>query len=132
MNTDSLRWLSLTSAVNLHEMVLEASGGCAGVRDVGLVARALDQPMNYLAYWEPEVSVFDLAARYCVAIVRGHPFVDGNKRTAFLAALTFLMLNGHPSEPPESEVADMMVAVAEKRAEFPEVTAWLAANKRDQ
>jgi len=69
-------------------------GGPEGVRDVGLLESALARPKNLFAYSEQNVSIARLAASYAQGIVANHPFVDGNKRTAFTVSLTFLKLNG--------------------------------------
>ena len=69
-------------------------GGTVGVRDLGLVESALARPKNLLAYSEQPPSFAQLAAAYAKGIVANHPFVDGNKRTAFVVSVTFLRLNG--------------------------------------
>ena len=71
---------------------LTEHGGGEGIRDAGLLESALQRPLNKFAYGDPDV--FDLAAAYAFGIARNHPFVDGNKRTAWLAAATFLAVNG--------------------------------------
>jgi death-on-curing protein len=69
-------------------------GGPEGVRDLGLLESALPRPKNLLAYAEQAPSLAELAAAYAKGIVANHPFVDGNKRTAFIVSVTFLRLNG--------------------------------------
>ena len=69
-------------------------GGPEGVRDLGLLESALARPKNLLAYSEQAPSLAMLAAAYAKGIVANHPFVDGNKRTAFTVSVTFLLLNG--------------------------------------
>lgn len=69
-------------------------GGPEGVRDPGLLESALARPKNLFAYSEQDVSIARFAAAYAKGIVANHPFVDGNKRTAFTVSLTFLKLNG--------------------------------------
>jgi len=85
-------WLSLKVIQLVHEEQLAEHGGPAGVRDEGMLASAMARPQNRAAY--ESVDVADLAASYAFGIARNHPFVDGNKRTAFVAMETFLALNG--------------------------------------
>ncbi len=97
--------------IALHDEALAEFGGRAGIRDVGLLESALAKPRNLAAYGD-DPSVFDLAAAYSVGIARNHPFVDGNKRMAFLAAAVFLDLNGYEVTPTEVEVVDTMIRLA--------------------
>lgn len=69
-------------------------GGADGIRDIGLLESALARPENLYAYSEEPPSLAQLAAAYAKGIVANHPFVDGNKRTAFIVSATFLLLNG--------------------------------------
>jgi death-on-curing protein len=78
----------------MHEEALLLTGGPEGVRDLGLLDSALARPKNLLAYSQEAPSLAQLAASYAKGIVANHPFVDGNKRTAFTVAVTFLKLNG--------------------------------------
>jgi death-on-curing protein len=87
-------WIRLDVILMMHEETLMLHGGPEGVRDLGLLESALARPKNLFAYSEQGVSVARFAAAYAKGIVANHPFVDGNKRTAFTASLTFLKLNG--------------------------------------
>lgn len=78
----------------MHEESLMLHGGPEGIRDLGLLESALARPRNLLAYSEEAPSLSRLAASYGKGLVANHPFVDGNKRTAYVVALTFLRLNG--------------------------------------
>ena len=85
-------WLSEEVIFAIHDRQIAEHGGAAGVRDASLVRSALARPMNMAAYESGDV--FDLAAAYGFGIARNHGFVDGNKRTAYVATLLFLRLNG--------------------------------------
>jgi death-on-curing protein len=88
-------WIRLDVVLVMHEEALMLHGGPEGVRDLGLLESALARPKNLFVYGEQEdVSMARLAAAYAKGIVANHPFVDGNKRTAFTVSLTFLKLNG--------------------------------------
>jgi death-on-curing protein len=84
-------WIRQDVVLAMHEEALMLHGGPEGVRDLGLLESALARPKNLFAYAEQPPS---LAASYAKGIVQNHPFVDGNKRTAFTVSLTFLRLNG--------------------------------------
>jgi death-on-curing protein len=87
-------WIRQDVVVTMHEEALMLHGGPEGIRDPGLLDSALARPKNLFAYSEDDVSIPRLAAAYAKGIVANHPFVDGNKRTAFIVSLTFLRLNG--------------------------------------
>ena len=76
-------WLDRSVIIAVHGQQLAEHGGSAGVRDEGLLDSALSRPLNLVAYGTPEIA--DLAAAYGFGIARNHPFIDGNKRTAFVA-----------------------------------------------
>jgi death-on-curing protein len=87
-------WIRQDVVVTMHEEALMLHGGPEGIRDPGLLDSALARPKNLFAYSEDDVSIPRLAAAYAKGIDANHPFVDGNKRTAFIVSLTFLRLNG--------------------------------------
>ena len=82
-----------TIVLTLHEEHLAEHGGPVGLRDRGLLQSALARPCHLLAYEDPDTAA--LAAAYAFGIARNHPFVDGNKRTAFTVMALFLALNGY-------------------------------------
>jgi death-on-curing protein len=77
------RWVAAEVLLAVHEEQLAEHGGAAGVRDLGLLESALARPQNQVAYGNPDAA--DLAAAYGVGLAKNHPFIDGNKRTAFVA-----------------------------------------------
>lgn len=121
-------WVPKRSVLGAHAKSLAAYGGADGVRDEGLLESALARPENAAAYGEPDV--FDLAAAYAFGIVRNHPFVDGNKRTAFLTAILFLDLNGSGLEADEPDATATMLALASGEVGEAAFAAWLRANAR--
>lgn len=101
------RWLSREDVEIIHEGVIEVGGGSHGLRDSNLLESALARPQNLHAYGEGDT--FQLAASYAEGIARNHPFVDGNKRTAFQASFQFLKDNGHHLDQAKGvEHAEMM------------------------
>ncbi len=106
------RWIWLRQDVLLavHEEQLAEHGGGVGVRDAALFESALARPENLAAYGEP--SIAQLAAAYAYGISRNHPFIDGNKRCAFVALELFLNLNGHELVANDASCVLTMLAVA--------------------
>ena len=87
-------WLLDETVIAIHQRQISEHGGSEGLRDEGLLASALARLQHVLAYAQPPPDLAVLAAAYAYGIARNHPFVDGNKRTALVAARTFLLLNG--------------------------------------
>ncbi len=94
----------------LHAEQLQLHGGAAGLRDEGMLESALNRPLQKLAYAEP--TIFELAAAYLFGIVKNHPFIDGNKRTGYLASDVFLALNGWSVEATQEDIISFVLAVA--------------------
>jgi death-on-curing protein len=87
-------WLLEQAILTIHQRQIAEHGGSGGLRDQGLLTSAVARPQQLLAYGEPTPDLASLAAAYAYGIARNHPFIDGNKRTALVAARTFLLLNG--------------------------------------
>ena len=96
-------WLTIADVVAIHDQQLQIYGGPTGVKDLGLVESALAAPINHRLYEENE-DVLMLALVLCRAIAKNHGFVDGNKRTAFVAMVEFLEINGYELDAPDVPV----------------------------
>lgn len=107
----------------LHDESLAEHGGLPGLRDEGLLDSALARPLNLAAYDNPDVC--ELAASYCVGLAKNHPFVDGNKRAAFLALGLFLYLNGQRLTATQAEATLAVLAVAASEWDEATLAAWL-------
>lgn len=94
MSPPSWRWVDRRVLLLLHDESLALHGGASGLRDEGLLDSALSRPQQRASYGQPPPDLADLAAAYASGLVKNHPFVDGNKRAAFLAVGLFLGLNG--------------------------------------
>ena len=116
-------WIQREVIVAIHEMQLAEHGGLEGVRDAGLLDSALGRPQNLAAYEAPDAAA--LAAAYGWGIARNHPFIDGNKRTAFVAIELFLQLNGGALHASDADCVLTMLSVA--AGDLPEDTLadWL-------
>ena len=123
----SWRWVSKQALVLLHGESLATHGGREGMRDEGLLDSALMRPKNILAYADadnpPDAAA--LAASYGVGLAKNHPFVDGNKRAAFLAVGLFLYLNGLRLQATQTDATLTMLAVAAGDITEEAFAAWL-------
>jgi len=116
-------WLSERMVLAIHQEAIAQFGGSEGVRDAGLLDSALNKPRQTHAYSDSP-TLFELAASLCEGIAHNHPFVDGNKRTALLAARAFLFLNGWAFEPEERDEVETMVAFATRSIDTAQMAAW--------
>jgi death-on-curing protein len=116
-------WIDPTVVLAVHEEQLAEHGGSPGVRDIGLLESALARPLNLAAYGKPDVAEF--AASYGFGIARNHPFVDGNKRTAFVSVELFLRLNGYRLSADDSACVLTMLAVAAGEMDEASFADWL-------
>ena len=121
------KWLDLRMVTTIHAEAIELFGGAPGIRDNGLLESALSRPQNRYAY-QSDASLFELAASLCHGLAKNHPFFDGNKRTALLAARAFLFLNGKVFEPREVDEVETMVGVATGAVDEAALAVWFRAN----
>jgi death-on-curing protein len=121
-------WLDPKVLLAVHEEQLAEHGGATGTRDLGLFESALAKPKNLAAYGEPDAAA--LAASYGCGIARNHPFIDGNKRTAFVAVELFLWLNDVELTADDPDCVLTMLAVAAGTLDEPAFAAWLRAHTR--
>lgn len=115
-------WLSLDIALAVHDRQLAEHGGPTGVRDQGMLESALARPLNQWTYGEDDLCA--LAAAYAYGIARNHPFTDGNKRTAWVFARLFLMLNGQTLSFTPRMAIDMVLALAAGELGEDELADW--------
>lgn len=121
-------WLSSPLILAIHDEQLAEHGGATGVCDEGLLESALARPLNRAGCGEPDIA--ELAAVYALDIARNHPFVDGNKRTAYVALETFLALNGCGFPVGDAEATVVTLAMAAGEMPDDAFIAWLRANTR--
>jgi death on curing protein len=119
-------WLAYEAVLIYHDLQISEHGSAEGLRDDGGLRSALARPENLAAYGDPDL--FDLAAAYARGIVQNHPFVDGNKRTAFVAAVSFLDLNGQEVSAQEAEAAVVFLRLAAGELDEAELAEWLRRN----
>lgn len=103
-------WLTRELLLAVHDEQIAEHGGASGIRDMGLLESAIARPLNRAGYGGADLA--EIGALYALAIARNHPFVDGNKRTAFVALETFLILNGLALTADDAEATVMMLDMA--------------------
>ena len=116
-------WLPIRAVYVIHDRQIARHGGAPGLRDAGLLENACSRPMNAAAYGTPDA--FELAAAYAFGIAKAHAFIDGNKRTAFVACATFLRMHGHHIKPDPGTGVGMMEDLAASILSEGNFAAWL-------
>ena len=119
----SWRWIDKRLLRLLHDESLAQHGGASGMRDEGLLDSALARPLNLVACGDPDV--VELVAAYGWGLAKNHPFVDGNKRTAFLAVGLFLRLNGHRLTASQPDATLTVLRLAASEITEPDFADWL-------
>jgi death-on-curing protein len=118
------KWVMNESALSYHEEQLVMHGGGSGIRDMGLLQSAMLRPQNAFHY-NQITSLTQLAAAYMFGIAKNHPFVDGNKRTAYIVARAFLILNGFDIKATKEEKYLTVYGLAEGMLTEAELVLWL-------
>jgi death-on-curing protein len=122
------RWIEREVCLALHDMLLSQYGGCAGLRESGLLDSALARPLQLQAYGSP--SLAELAASYAAGIIKNHPFLDGNKRTGFMLGAGFLELNGLEFVASEADAVIKTLALAAGEMTEGAYAVWMEQNCR--
>jgi death-on-curing protein len=117
------RWLNERVVLAIHDAQIAEHGGAPGVRDLGLLTPALARPRHLATCGAPDA--FDLAAAYAYGIARNHPFADGNRRTAFIAAAAFLYDHGHDIEADDAIVVRVVLELSAGETSESDFAAWL-------
>lgn len=119
-------WLTSDLVQAIHARQLRLFGGPPGLRDEGALESALSHPMNRAAYGVTDLA--ELAAAYAFGIAKNHPFIDGNKRAAFLSLITFLGLNGIDFLVEEAQAVVMVRGLAAGEIDEDGLTRWIRDN----
>jgi death on curing protein len=119
-----LVWVPLPAVIAIHDRQIARHGGASGIRDRALLEMGSARAINLAAYEDADIA--KAAAAYAFGIARAHAFVDGNKRTAFVTAITFLRLNGYSFRPVPAEGVKMMEDLASGHISEAEFAKWLS------
>ncbi|WP_039360108.1 type II toxin-antitoxin system death-on-curing family toxin [Candidatus Protochlamydia amoebophila] len=111
-------YLSFEQIIELHDALIDKFGGLLGIRERGLLESALAAPMMAVFGVELHKTIYNKAAAYLFYIAKNHAFLDGNKRTAAAAALSFLRANGKSPKYNVEDFLEFAVSVAEGQADL--------------
>ena len=119
-------WFTYDQAIAAHSVQLRHFGGALGLRDEGALRSALDRPVNK---WHYEGTLLpELAAAYAFGLAKNHPFMDGNKRIAFIAMVAFLRKNGVAFRPDQAQSTAIILAVAAGEVSEQSLARWIRDN----
>ena len=125
-----MRYLTLGEIVELHRRLLAATGGASGIRDFGALESAVAQPKATFGGSDLYPTLPEKAAAPCLALVQGHPFVDGNKRVGHAAMEIFLFLNGAEIDAPVDDQERLMLGLAAGHISRNQLTDWMRQHLR--
>lgn len=120
-----MRYLSLREILELHNKIIEVSGGARGIRDIRILESAINQPRLTFNRTDLYSGIATKAAALCFFLVMNHPFIDGNKRIGHAAMETFLILNGFEIEANIDDQEKTIIDLAAGRLDREEFTVWL-------
>lgn len=116
-------WIDASVITAIHDAQLAEHGGAAGVRDVGMLESALARPLQLAVYGEPDATA--LAAAYGFGLAKNHPFIDGKKRSAFVAVELFLALNGWQLDADDASCVMAMLSLAGGDSSEADFAEWI-------
>jgi death-on-curing protein len=122
-------WLDFNIVIDVHAELLALFGGRDGIRDIALLESALARPINKFVHGETDLGA--LAAAYAFGIARNHPFIDGNKRTAFVAIFVLLGLNGIDFVPQSAAATAIMISLAAGEVSEEDLSRFIRDNCRE-
>ncbi|MEK7628792.1 MAG: type II toxin-antitoxin system death-on-curing family toxin [Patescibacteria group bacterium] len=120
-----MHYLTVEEALALHAIAVRQSGGSAGVREVGTLTGCLERPKAAFGGKDMYATMWEKASVYLDSIARNHPFIDGNKRTAFLCAVAFIHKNGYEPALSDRDIVDGVLWVVTKKPPIGEIATWL-------
>lgn len=125
-----MRYLAAEDILVLHDRVIEETGGAHGIHDLGLLIAAAERPRTSFGGKELYPNTFLKTAALFESIARNHAFVDGNKRTAVLAAARFLFINGYALTATNPELERFVLTAVVKKRSIEKIAAWLKRHSR--
>jgi len=125
-----MRYLTLGEVVELHRRIIQATGGAAGIRDLGPLDSAIAQPKATFGGVDLYPTLVEKAAALCFSLVQNHPFLDGNKRVGHAAMETVLILDGAEIDAPTDDQERLMLDLAAGKIERAPLTDWLRGHVR--
>lgn len=125
-----MKYLTPQKVLFIHDQVVKRTGGSSGVRDIGLVESAVYRPQASFDAKDLYKTVFDKAAALLQSLLKNHPFIDGNKRTALTSSGLFLRLNGYKLINAKKEEVEFAIRVDNQHLDIEEISKWLKKNSK--
>ncbi|HSW97089.1 MAG TPA: type II toxin-antitoxin system death-on-curing family toxin [Candidatus Saccharimonadales bacterium] len=125
-----MKYLTVADILLLHSIAIDEFGGSHGLRDLGLLESAVKRPQATFDGIDLYQSIFDKAAALVHSLLMNHQFVDGNKRTAMFAVMTFLELDGYIFDATQKEVVEYALYIENSHPEIEEISAWLKTHSK--
>lgn len=127
----NLYFLKIEEVITIHQKMLDIGGGMAGIRDIELLHSAIERPKASFSgeYLYPTTLL--KGASLLESLTKNHPFIDGNKRTAFFSTLRFYNQNGVKFDFSRNDLVNLMVNVASDKYELREIANWFEENIKD-
>lgn len=124
-----LIWIEEREVLAIHGRLLALHGGRPGLLEPGLLSSALARPRQHHAYAKT-ADIIEMSSLYTAGIVRNHPFIDGNKRTGFVAGVLFLEVHGFEFTASEQDATQAVLALAAGEINEAGYAAWLRTNAK--
>ena len=121
--------LSVEQVKAMHTRLIMKTGGSDGIRDIGLLESAVNAPFQSFGGQDVYPTIYHKAARLGFGLAQNHAFIDGNKRIAALAVLTFLAMNGIEIDCTELELFSLFMRLADGALTFDELTEWIITHE---
>jgi death on curing protein len=119
-----MKYLSAEQVLFIHSRIIDETGGSHGLRDLALLQSAVERPCSTFGSEDLYVSLFNKAAALMESLIKNHPFIDGNKRTAITAVGIFLQLNDYALEASQKALVDFAVSFTTKKVSFDRAVKW--------
>ncbi|MEW6417210.1 MAG: type II toxin-antitoxin system death-on-curing family toxin [Nitrospirota bacterium] len=127
-----MKYLTAEQVLFIYSRLIDETGGTHGIRDLGLLQSAVSRPQATFGGKELYPDVFHKAAALMESLIKNHPFVDGNKRTAITSASIFLLRNGYSLETSQKEFEQFTLKMATKKVSFDNAVKWFKENSVKQ
>ena len=131
MKRSKFKYLSVTQVLYIHNQMIKQFGGSAGIRDIGLVESALGRPNTSFDGQDLYTDIFGKAAALLQSLLKNHPFVDGNKRTALTSAGLFLRINGWILINNHEKEVEFGVKVDNENLTLEQISKWLREHSEE-
>ena len=125
-----MKYLTVKDVLLLHHLAIEETGGSHGIRDLSLIESAVNRPKASFAGQDLYPTIFEKAGALCQSLIKNHPFVDGNKRTALYATMTFLELNGYKFVAEQEELVEFGVKIDNESLSLTEIADWFKKHSK--